>query len=83
MTKTLLDKLRNNEVYDLIFIDENMEKINARSFLMKCKKIDNFKGKIYVLSQNKELNNKKEILSLKSSGIIYSPIVKKDLENLE
>ena len=42
VTKDCLDELRSGINYNLIFILEDMEKIDAISFLNKCKKIINF-----------------------------------------
>ena len=40
MTKTCLDKIRDGEAFDAIVIDEDMDKIDARSFLDKVRKVD-------------------------------------------
>ena len=54
MTKTCLDKVRDGEVFDAIVIDEDMDKINARSFLDKVRKVDSFKGKVFVITKKKK-----------------------------
>ena len=82
-TKVLLDILRNKENYDVIYIDEYMEKIDARSFIMKCKDIEGFKAKVIVISKNNSINNKKELLNYGFSGTINSPVNKKDIKILE
>ena len=79
VTKNLLDEVRSNVHYDLIIIDENMEKIDARSLLFKLKKENIFKGKVIVVSKNKDLKVKKELLELGFSSVIIKPIDKKEV----
>lgn len=79
VTKTCLDNIRNNTKYDVVFIDEYMEKIDARSFLNKVKEVEGFNGKVIVISKNKDIKSKKELLSLGFNNIIYIPIDKKEL----
>ena len=79
VTKTCLDNIRNNTKYDVVFIDEYMEKIDARSFLNKVKEVEDFNGKIIVISKNKDIKSKKELLDLGFDNIIYIPIDKKEL----
>ena len=55
MTKTCLDKVRDGEAFDAIVIDEDMDKIDARSFLDKVRKVDSFKGKIFVITKKKNI----------------------------
>jgi len=81
VTKNLLDLLRNSEKYDAIFIEEDMEKIDARSLLAKAKQIEGFNSKIFVITKNKEIKNKKELLNEGFAGIIFSPVEKKDIIN--
>jgi CheY-like chemotaxis protein len=78
--KDVLDILRNNEVFDLIFIDEYMDKIDARTFISKVKVIENFKGKVIVISKVKDIKNKKELLDLGFKGIILEPVNKKEVQ---
>lgn len=79
--KDALDNIRNNINYDIIFIDEFMEKIDARSFLKKTNEVENFSGKIIVITKHKELKNKKELIDLGFSNIVSTPIDKKDVIN--
>ena len=79
VAKDCLDNIRNSINYTIIFIDEEMEKINARAFIKKAKEVEGFNSKIYVISKNREISNRKELLDLGFAGIIYTPIDKKDL----
>ncbi len=80
VTKNALDNIRNNVNYDIVIIDEFMEKIDARSLLKKLKDED-FKGKVLVISKNKDIKTKKELIDEGFDGIIYKPFDKKDLES--
>ena len=79
VAKNCLDNIRNNNEYTIIFIDEDMEKINARAFIKKVKEVEGFNSKVYVISKNREISNRKELLDLGFAGIVYTPIDKKDL----
>ena len=81
VTKNALDNIRNNSNYDLIFIEENMEKIDARSFLNKVKEVEGFTGEVIIISQIKNIKIKKELIDLGFANVIYSPIDKKELED--
>ena len=58
-----------------------MDKIDAKSFIKKLKEIENFKGKVIVISNNKSIKTKKELLSMGFDLVVYTPIDKKELEN--
>jgi signal transduction histidine kinase/CheY-like chemotaxis protein len=79
ITKDCLDELRNNKKYDVIFILEGMEKINALSFLNKVNDIKNFTGKVIVMTKTKDLQKRKDLLNQGFSGVITTPINKKEL----
>lgn len=81
-TKKCLDLLRKNEKYDFICIDEDMEKINAFRFLNKCKEIQNFDSKIFVITEKKDMNSKTYLLNNGFNSVITEPIKKKSLEEL-
>ncbi len=81
-TKKCLDLLRKNEKYDFICIDEEMEKINAFRFLNKCKEIQNFDSKIFVITEKKDMNSKTYLLNNGFNGVITEPIKRKSLEEL-
>lgn len=81
-TKECLDEIRTKEKLNLIFIEENMEKIDAINFLSKCKEIKKFSSKVIVISSKKDLNHKKGLLDYGFYGVIILPINKKELVNL-
>ena len=80
MTKTCLDKIRDVEVFDTIVIDEDMDKIDARSFLDKVRKVDSFKGKVFVITKKKNIQLKKELKDYGFDAILIGPLNKKDVE---
>ena len=80
MTKTCLDKIRDGEVFDAIVIDEDMDKIDARSFLDKVRKVDSFKGKVFVITKKKNIQLKKELKDYGFDAILIEPLNKKDVE---
>ena len=80
MTKTSLDKIRDGEAFDIIVIDEDMDKIDARSFLDKVRKVDSFKGKVFVITKKKSIQLKKELKEYGFDAILIEPLNKKDVE---
>ena len=80
MTKTCLDKKRDGELFDIIVIDEDMDKIDARSFLDKVRKVDSFKGKVFVITKKKNIQLKKELKDYGFDAILIEPLNKKDVE---
>jgi signal transduction histidine kinase len=78
-TKQCLDDLRNDKKFAYIIIDENMDKIDARLLLAKMKN-ENLSGKVVVLSTNKDIRNKKELLDLGFDLVLTIPINKAELK---
>lgn len=81
MTKTCLDKIRNGESFNIVVIDEDMDKIDARSFLNKVKQVDGFKGKVFVITKKKSINLKKELKEYGFDAVLIDPLNKKDIED--
>lgn len=81
MTKTCLDKIRNGDSFNIIVIDEDMDKIDARSFLDKVRQVDGFKGKVFVITKNKSINLKKELKEYGFDAVLINPLNKKDIED--
>ena len=80
MTKTCLDKIRNGESFNIVVIDEDMDKIDARSFLDKVRQVDGFKGKVFVITKKKNIQLKKELKDYGFDAILIEPLNKKDVE---
>lgn len=81
MTKTCLDKIRNGESFNIVVIDEDMDKIDARSFLDKVRQVDGFKGKVFVITKKKSINLKKELNEYGFDAVLINPLNKKDIED--
>ena len=81
MTKTCLDKIRNGESFNIIVIDEDMDKIDARSFLDKVRQVDGFNGKVFVITKKKSINLKKELKEYGFDAVLINPLNKKDIED--
>lgn len=81
MTKTCLDKIRNGESFNIVVIDEDMDKIDARSFLDKVRQVDGFKGKVFVITKKKSINLKKELKEYGFDAVLINPLNKKDIED--
>ncbi len=81
MTKTCLDKIRNGESFNIVVIDEEMDKIDARSFLDKVRQVDSFKGKVFVITKKKSINLKKELKEYGFDAVLIDPLNKKDIED--
>lgn len=81
MTKTCLDKIRNGDSFNIIVIDEDMDKIDARSFLDKVRQVDSFKGKVFVITKKKSINLKKELKEYGFDAVLINPLNKKDIED--
>lgn len=79
MTKKCLDEVRADKHFDIIVIDENMDKIDAKSFLSKVKEVKSFDGKVFIITNNKDLKSKKEMLDLGFKSILIRPLNKKNL----
>ena len=81
MTKTCLDKIRNGESFNIVVIDEDMDKMDARSFLDKVRQVDGFKGKVFVITKKKSINLKKELKEYGFDAVLINPLNKKDIED--
>ncbi len=79
MTKACLDDLRKQEKLDYVVIDENMDKIDAKTFLNKAKQIPTFSGKVFVITKNKNVNHKKELYENGFDAIFIEPLDKKEI----
>lgn len=79
MTKACLDDIRKQEKIDLIVIDENMDKIDAKTFLNKAKLVPTFNAKIFVITKNKNVNHKKELHEHGFDAILQEPLNKKEI----
>ena len=75
----LLNELRSEVRYDLVFIDEDMEKIDARSFIYKIKK-EGIVCPVVVLCNEINFNMKKELLNDGFTGVMSKNLSKDDVK---
>lgn len=78
MTKKCLDNIRKQEKYDIVVIDEEMDKIDAKTFLNKVKETK-YTGKIYVITKVKTVNHKKELIKEGFDSILLEPLNTKEI----
>lgn len=76
-----LNKIRDNYRFDIIVIDEEMDKIDASSFLKKVKEVQTFKGKIYVVTNKKDINIKKNLIEEGFDAVLVNPLSLKEIKN--
>lgn len=81
MTLNCLNKLRNNVKYDYIFIDEHIDKIDAKSFYKKTRDINNIKTKMFVITYSNDFKIKQSYLNMGFNAVITLPINIKQLRD--
>lgn len=79
VTLNLLNELRSDVHYDLVFIDEDMDKIDARSFIYKIKK-EGIVCPVIVLCNEINFNMKKELLNDGFTGVMSKSLSKEDVK---
>ena len=58
-----------------------MDKIDARSFLKKVKDVKNFNGKIYVVTNKKDIDIKKNLIEEGFDAVLVNPLSLKEIKN--
>lgn len=74
VAKECLDKIRNNKVFDMIFIDENMAKINAENFLIKVNEVADFNSPVIVITKSRDIIHKKNLIEKGFNNVITLPV---------
>lgn len=77
-----LAKIKNNETYDIIFLDDMMPKMNGRETLKKLKEISNFNTPVIALTANAITGMKQEYLECGFDDYLAKPIEKLELERI-
>ena len=80
--QTCLEKIRNDEKFDLILMEENLEKLSSQNTLIKLKSIPDFKIPVVLLSKKQDINEKEEFLKLGFSQVLTLPLKKEQVEEL-
>lgn len=76
----VLEKIRNNEKYELIILTEEMPKLNGIKTFQKLKEIDKFKIPVILLIEEKNKNLIRKYLDLGFKNVLIKPITKDDIE---
>lgn len=79
VTLDLLNELRGGAHYDLIFIDEDMDKIDAKSFIYKIKK-EGLMCPVIVLCDEISFDLRKEYLNDGFTGVMSKVLDKEDVK---
>lgn len=77
-----LEKIRNKEKYDLILIDDVLNKLSTGDTEKKLKQIKDFNTPIVVISDSNDPVTRSMYLQTGFSGILTKPVKKKDFEKL-
>lgn len=77
-----LAKIKNNEKYDIIFLDDMMPKMSGRETLRKLKELDNFNIPVIALTANAITGMKQEYLDYGFDDYLSKPIEKIELERI-
>ena len=57
-----------------------MDKIDARSFLKKVKDVKTFNGKIYVVTNKKDIDIKKNLIEEGFDAVLVNPLSLKEIK---
>ena len=74
-----LEKLRNKEKFDLIIIEENLEKLSSENTLIKIKDTPGYKIPVLLLTENNEFGAKEMYQEKEFKDTILLPIKKEEL----
>ena len=77
-----LAKIKNNEQYDIIFLDDMMPKMNGRETLKKLKEKADFNTPVIALTANAITGMKQEYLDCGFDDYLAKPIEKPELERI-
>lgn len=77
-----LEKIRNKEKYDLIFIEEDLKPLNAYDIIKKLNEIKNFDTKVILITQNTNIEYSYLYKDYNFSDYIIKPIDKNRLSNI-
>ena len=82
MGQTCLEKIRANEKYDLIILDDNLPKLSSTRVLEKLKEIENFNTPVVLLLKNKNTELEDRYINIGFSECIIKPLDNKEINSL-
>ena len=77
-----LERIRKNEKYDLIIMEDELDKLSSIDTLNKLKQIENFKIPVIILTRKIELNIKKEYLKIGFTDTYIIPVSKESVKEI-
>jgi signal transduction histidine kinase/DNA-binding response OmpR family regulator len=77
-----VEKIKNNEKYDIIFMDDMMPRMNGRTTLLKLREIEGFNIPVVALTANAITGMKEEYLSFGFNDYLSKPIERRELERI-
>lgn len=77
-----LAKIKNDEQYEIIFLDDMMPKMSGRETIKKLKEIPNFNTPVIALTANAITGMKQEYLECGFDDYLAKPIEKNELERI-
>ena len=77
--KECLDKIRSNEKYDLILLDEEMTPLDGKIVMKKLKEIRNFNTNVILLTKNNDYEYNEDYLKYGFKDYLIKPIDKDKL----
>jgi len=80
--QSCLEKVRAGEKFDLIIMEEHLEKLSSENTLAKLRSIQGFKTPVILLTDIKDINEKEEYLKLGFTEIVTLPLKKEQVEEL-
>ena len=77
-----IDRIKNNEQFDLILLDDMMPKLSGTETLQKLKEINNFKIPVVALTANAVSGEKERYIGLGFDDYLAKPIEKLELDKI-
>ncbi len=77
-----LERIRKNEKYDLIIMEDELDKLSSIDTLNKLKQIENFKIPVIILTRKIEMNIKKEYSKLGFTDTYIIPVSKESVKEI-
>ena len=80
--QTCLEKVRANEKYDLIILDDNIPKLSSTKVLERLKEIEGFDTPVVLLLKNKNTELETRYLNIGFSDCIIKPVDNNEIKSL-
>ena len=74
-----LERVRNNEKYDLIIMEENLPKLSSEDTLIKLKDTPAYKTPVVLITDKKEIDTKDRYIEIGYSDVLFLPFRKEQV----